>query len=169
MDLTSPAFPSPEATVAIYHLLEEEIKVLPWRQYPRKKPINQKSEPHQISELYQQSEEIYSFEITGWSMRHTGEDNSNTAGACTLWRLPSMPPKWAKPNRSKLPSHLQKELVRLYPGRQVVGPKWLCHCSQLWLRDMKSRSMVYACWLEHNGKTKQRLTFEIITWIANPQ
>lgn len=77
MDLTSPAFPTPDTASAIYHLSEEEIKVLYWRQYRgKKKPINQKSEPHQISEPHQRSQEPFSFEITGWSMRCTRDDNS---------------------------------------------------------------------------------------------
>lgn len=152
MDLTSPAFPTPVATSAIYHFLEV-ISAL-HRGQQRSKTINQKSE-HQTSEPHQTSEKASALKSQADLWDAQGGENSYTAHTWAAW-FPNMFPKEAKPTHVKPSSHLQKELVHLYPGQRVVGPKWLCHCSQLWLHDTKSRSMAYVYWLENNGKKQNK-------------
>lgn len=82
-----------------------------------------------------------------------------TTAKKSLWRFLNTSRKWVEPNHTKPSSHLQKELVHPYPGRPTVGPKWLCRCSLLWLRDMKSQSMACACSLENSGNNKTKTDF----------
>lgn len=143
-----PTIPTSGTTLAIYHTpsLRRTYKGLALEATPRRKTIRR-------YRIYKDSEEnpVLKAQTHLWK--------AQVVTTAKMWRFLDTSLKWVQPDHAKPSSHLQKEPVHLYPGRPMVGPKWLCHCSLLRLHDTKSQSMVCACSLENNGNNRIKTDF----------